>query len=141
MIRIDYSDLTNLRSVANQLLELAGNKKIWLFYGEMGVGKTTLISEIVKALGSKIEANSPTFAIVNEYTAENQKNIFHFDFYRIKQVQEIVDIGFEDYLNQSEAYCLIEWPEIAEFMLTFYDVFILKLQQNEDGNRWIQINV
>ncbi|NMD01510.1 MAG: tRNA (adenosine(37)-N6)-threonylcarbamoyltransferase complex ATPase subunit type 1 TsaE, partial [Bacteroidales bacterium] len=76
MIRIDYTDINNLSHVANRLLELAGKKKIWLFYGEMGVGKTTLISAIVKTLGSTYEANSPTFAIVNEYPAENSNNIF-----------------------------------------------------------------
>lgn len=141
MIQIDYTDITTLKNVAKSLIEIAGEKKIWLFYGGMGVGKTTLISAIAKELGSKVNANSPTFAIVNEYPIIDKKNIYHFDFYRINKLEEVVEIGFEDYLSQADAYCLIEWPEIAESILHFYDSFILTLQQNEKGNRLIYVNV
>lgn len=140
-MKIDYTDMANLKDVAKTLINYAQEKKIWLFYGDMGVGKTTLISHISKELGSVVEACSPTFAIVNEYPTKKNTSIYHFDFYRISKPEEVVDIGFEDYLNQSDCFCFIEWPEIAEFILTSYDVFILKLQQNEDGNRWINTNV
>lgn len=140
-MKINYTNIDKLQDVAKKIITLACKKKIWLFYGEMGVGKTTLISHIAKELGSVVEVCSPTFAIVNEYPTKNNTSIYHFDFYRINKFEEIVDIGFEDYLNQNESYCFIEWPEIAEPILSSYDVFILKLQQNEESNRWININV
>ncbi len=84
----------------------------FLFFGEMGVGKTTLIKSLVKALGSDDVVSSPTYSLVNEYEAKG-KLIFHFDFYRIKSIDEVYDIGFEDYLSQ-DAYIIIEWPEMIE---------------------------
>ncbi|MGQ9847662.1 MAG: tRNA (adenosine(37)-N6)-threonylcarbamoyltransferase complex ATPase subunit type 1 TsaE [Bacteroidales bacterium] len=140
-MQIDYTDIANLKDVAKTLINIAREKKIWLFYGTMGVGKTTLISHISKELGSIIEVSSPTFAIVNEYPTNNNTTIYHFDFYRINKIEEIVDIGFEDYLNQNNCYCFIEWPELAEPILRSYDLFILRLQQNENGNRWINTDV
>jgi tRNA threonylcarbamoyladenosine biosynthesis protein TsaE len=84
----------------------------FLFFGEMGVGKTTLVKAFVKALGSDDVVSSPTYSLVNEYHADG-KLIFHFDFYRIKSIEEVYDIGFEDYLSQ-DAYLIIEWPELIE---------------------------
>lgn len=141
MMQIDYSNIDNLRKVAKCLIESAGDKKIWLFYGEMGVGKTTLISIIAKELGFEGEANSPTFSIVNEYPLINDTKIFHFDFYRINYLDEVIDIGFEDYLSQENCFCFIEWPEIAESILKEYETVILRLQQNEDGNRQVMVYV
>jgi tRNA threonylcarbamoyladenosine biosynthesis protein TsaE len=101
--------------VASSCIENAQFKSI-LFYGEMGVGKTTLIKEIVKLLGSIDEVSSPTFSIVNEY--ETSKNsIFHFDFYRINNEEEVYDIGFEDYFQNPLDWQLMEWPELIPNLL------------------------
>jgi tRNA threonylcarbamoyladenosine biosynthesis protein TsaE len=102
--------LSDVKQVAQTLLKTAKNLKIWLFYGDLGAGKTTLIKEICTELG--IEAHvlsSPTFSIINEYNASNGK-VFHFDFYRMKNETEILDLGIEEYF-ESGAYCFIEWPE------------------------------
>ncbi len=89
--------------------------KTLLFYGEMGAGKTTLIKELVKALGVQDTASSPTFSLVNHYDSE-EGAVFHFDFYRIENDTEALDMGFEDYLD-SEGWILIEWPEKVEKLL------------------------
>ena len=86
------------------------NEKIIAFYGEMGAGKTTLIKEICKQIGVSDNVSSPTFAIVNEYRITSGEAVYHFDFYRIRNLQEAIDIGIEEYFN-SGSYCLIEWPE------------------------------
>jgi tRNA threonylcarbamoyladenosine biosynthesis protein TsaE len=87
-----------------------------LFYGEMCVGKTTLIKEIVNILGSTDDVSSPTFSIVNEYEADG-KSIFHFDFYRINHEEEVYDIGFEDYFQNTADWQLMEWPELIPNLL------------------------
>jgi tRNA threonylcarbamoyladenosine biosynthesis protein TsaE len=103
-------DRENLPAVAKKCLKAAGNYRVWLFYGEMGAGKTTFI----KALGEQLEVidtmSSPTFSIVNEYATRQQQRIFHFDFYRLKNELEAYDIGTEEYLDSGN-YCFIEWPE------------------------------
>jgi len=96
--------------MAKKLLELSDNRKVWFFYGEMGAGKTTLIKAICAQLGMKDDLSSPTFSIVNEYVSGNKK-VYHFDLYRIKKPEELVDIGFEEYI-ESGNYCFIEWPEL-----------------------------
>ena len=101
--------LIDLPQGAAELIHKA-NSKIMLFYGEMGVGKTTLIKELCKLLGTEDVISSPTFSLVNEYHTIDQRIIYHFDFYRIKNEEEAYDIGVEDYFY-SNAFCLIEWPE------------------------------
>ena len=103
--------LDNLTEVAKHIIENS-TTQTYLFFGEMGVGKTTLIKALVKVLGSDDIVSSPTYSLVNEYEADG-KLIFHFDFYRIKSIEEAYDIGFEDYLSQ-DAYIIIEWPEMIE---------------------------
>lgn len=103
--------LDQLDDVAKHIIENS-SYKTYLFFGEMGVGKTTLIKALVKALGSDDIVSSPTYSLVNEYEADG-KLIFHFDFYRIKSIEEAYDIGFEDYLSQ-DAHIIIEWPEMIE---------------------------
>ncbi|MDD2634727.1 MAG: tRNA (adenosine(37)-N6)-threonylcarbamoyltransferase complex ATPase subunit type 1 TsaE [Bacteroidales bacterium] len=95
-------------------LDLQNN--IFAFYGEMGVGKTTFIKAICKELGVGTEVTSPSFSIVNEHITQNNTMIYHFDLYRIEKIPELLDIGFEEYIN-SNAIIFIEWPEIAENML------------------------
>jgi tRNA threonylcarbamoyladenosine biosynthesis protein TsaE len=95
-----------LDDVAKRLLREAGDNKVWLFHGEMGSGKTTLIKAICKVLGVHSTMTSPTFSIVNEY----DETVYHFDFYRLKNEEEAYDIGVEEYLD-SGRFCFIEWPE------------------------------
>ncbi len=107
-------ELSEIDSIAMRLLTQVKSKTI-LFYGEMGAGKTTLIKALVKALGAPDPASSPTFSLVNEYQSK-QGTIFHFDFYRIEDQKEALDMGIEDYLN-TDSWKLIEWPQKIENLL------------------------
>ncbi|MBK1442070.1 tRNA (adenosine(37)-N6)-threonylcarbamoyltransferase complex ATPase subunit type 1 TsaE [Parapedobacter sp. ISTM3] len=106
---IEVASLTDLPRAAVQILAAAGKYRVFLFYGEMGAGKTTLIKAICGQLGVGDATSSPTFAIVNEYSAAGEP-IYHFDFYRIRSEQEAFDLGYEDYFYSGN-YCFIEWPE------------------------------
>ncbi len=108
--------LNQLKDAAAWLLQNIGNNKILSFYGEMGVGKTTLIKEICKQLYCVSIVTSPTYAIINEYLTNKAQSVYHFDFYRLSSIKEIIDIGFEEYIN-SQNYCFIECPEMAEPLL------------------------
>lgn len=103
--------LRHLESVAKELLIYAGGIRIFAFYGPMGAGKTTFIQAICHSLGSDDLVTSPSFAIINEYTASLSETIYHFDFYRIKNIDEAYDLGYEDYFYSGN-YCFIEWPEM-----------------------------
>jgi len=128
------SDLDN---VAQQIIEQAGNQKTFLFYGDMGAGKTTLIKSLCKQLGSNDNITSPTFSIVNQYNGEGA-TIYHFDFYRLKNEHEALDIGFEEYLYSGN-YCFIEWPEKIPNLLP--DNFIsISIQVMDNNTRQININ-
>lgn len=111
--------------------------KILLFHGEMGVGKTTLIKEICKELGTNDITSSPTFSIVNEYKTKTNHTIYHFDFYRINNEEEAYNIGVEDYFD-SGAWCLIEWPSVIQNLLPL-DYVNIHLSQLDDGQRNIQL--
>jgi tRNA threonylcarbamoyladenosine biosynthesis protein TsaE len=100
----------SLEEVAACVISFAGTDKIWLFYGEMGSGKTTLIKQICDLLNVEENVSSPTYSIVNEYEDEMGNPIYHFDFYRIRSESEAFDIGYEDYFFSGNL-CLIEWPE------------------------------
>jgi len=102
--------LSDLDSVASEIVSLTGKHRILMFFGEMGVGKTTLILKIIEKLGAQELGSSPTFSIVNEYSTKNGEPIYHFDFYRIESEEEIYDIGYEEYFFSGH-YCLVEWPE------------------------------
>ncbi len=107
-------DLSDWDVAAKELLDYCKSKLIFAIYGEMGAGKTTFIQSICKVLGVKNKVVSPTFAIVNEYAGE--RPVYHFDLYRLKNADELMNIGLLDYLNSGN-YCLIEWPEMAEQVL------------------------
>lgn len=116
--------LNEIEKVADQLINLAGSKKIWYFKGEMGVGKTTLIKQICSKLGVGNEMSSPTFSLVNEYHTKSHKRIFHFDLYRINDISELTQIGFQEYID-SNNYCFIEWPELLPEL---DDVFTIEIK-------------
>jgi tRNA threonylcarbamoyladenosine biosynthesis protein TsaE len=105
---VSYS-LDQLANIPEILIHYSGVNKIFLFYGQMGSGKTTLIKSLCEYLGVIEPATSPTFSIVNEYEGRDNR-IFHFDFYRLKNETEALDLGYEEYFY-SGAYCFIEWPE------------------------------
>ena len=105
-----------LPEIARKLLASYPDKRIFALYGTMGAGKTTFIKAICRELGVEDEALSPTFSIINEYHTHKQIPVYHFDFYRINKLEEVYDIGYEEYLFSGN-YCLIEWPELIEELL------------------------
>ena len=121
---LTIASIESISSTARDFIAAIGDHRILAFYGKMGAGKTTFIAALCRELGVTEPVTSPTFAIVNEYrthqsslsTTEGVGVIYHFDFYRIKRLEEAFDIGFEDYL-ESGALCLIEWPELIEELL------------------------
>ncbi len=111
----DISTFQNLSQVAEEISTKLNNKIVFL-KGNLGAGKTTFVQELVAQLGSKDSVSSPSYSIVNEYIKDNE-TIYHFDLYRLKNIEEVYEIGIEDYLN-SQSLCLIEWPEIFEEEIT-----------------------
>jgi len=155
MKTVSLKNLSELPFAAKAVLEFAGGKKIFCFYGELGAGKTTLIKEICRQLGVTDKGSSPTFSLVNEYKAQPPEggktnagsefplrgikgaSIFHFDLYRLKNETEIYDIGYEDYLFSAN-YCFIEWPEKIERLLPS-DIVKVKIDVKK-GERIISIS-
>lgn len=128
--------LLEVDQIAREIIELI-NGKVVLFYGQMGVGKTTLIKEICKSLHAEDVISSPTFSLVNEYRTQNDEPIYHFDFYRIESEGEALDIGVEDYFYSGD-WCLIEWPNNIENLLPL-DAVEIHLSHADDGKRSIQL--
>lgn len=124
--------------ISNHIIEKGLDYKIWIFDGEMGAGKTTLIKSICKNLGVIDEVSSPTFSIVNEYKTVNGKTVYHFDFYRIKSIEEVYDMGVEDYFNSGNL-CLVEWPEKIKEILENEIVFQIFINL-KNSQRFIEIN-
>lgn len=110
------SSVEALAEVSDYLISLRDEADVIAFYGSMGAGKTTLIKNLCHRMGVTDEVNSPTFAIVNEYVTEEGESVYHFDFYRIKKLEEAYDIGYENYFYSGNL-CLIEWPEMIESLL------------------------
>lgn len=131
-----FYSLNEVDSIASEIISQSSSK-VLLFYGEMGVGKTTLIKSICKALESDDVISSPTFSLVNEYHTRNGAPIYHFDFYRIESEEEALDIGVEDYFY-SDAWCLIEWPNNIENLLPL-DATEIQLEYSGNGQRTIQL--
>lgn len=115
MKQIKIDSLSELSDVAREIIESLQGRTVVLFRGEMGAGKTTLISRIVEELGAEDNVTSPTFAIVNQYEG-TECRIYHFDFYRIERLEEAYDFGYEEYFYSSDL-CLVEWPEKIEPLL------------------------
>lgn len=132
--RFEVCGVERLSEVSDYLLELVSEAKVVLFYGSMGAGKTTLIKNLCKKLSVTDEVNSPTFAIVNEYLTEDDEPVYHFDFYRIKRLEEAFDIGYENYFY-SDHLCLVEWPEMIEPILPESYVKVEIMQGEADDDR------
>nr|WP_319271047.1 tRNA (adenosine(37)-N6)-threonylcarbamoyltransferase complex ATPase subunit type 1 TsaE [uncultured Draconibacterium sp.] len=135
MYSIKINSLDELNVAAKELISAFNDDRVFAFYGKMGAGKTTFIQSICRALGSDDNVTSPTFALINEYNTAELDSIFHFDFYRIKDIEEAFDLGYEDYIY-SGSYCLIEWPEMIEPLLPEKMVEI-KIEVQEDDTRLI----
>lgn len=112
--QLRISSVHDLPGAAQEILSYCTDKRIFAFTGEMGTGKTTLIAALCKVLKVKEQVSSPTFALVNEYSGS--RKIFHLDLYRLKTIEEAIDIGIEEYLSGNE-YCFIEWPQLIEPLL------------------------
>ena len=131
-IRIDSID--GIGEAARAFVAAMGDRKVFAFYGKMGAGKTTFIKAVCEEMGVADVITSPTFAIVNEYACEGSgQTIFHFDFYRIKMIEEVYDMGYEDYFYGG-AVCFIEWPELVEELLP-EDAVRVSIEERPDGSR------
>lgn len=135
-MKIRITSLDNIREAAKAFLAGMGTSKVVAFYGKMGAGKTTFIKAICEELGVEDIITSPTFALVNEYTAGNGAPVYHFDFYRIKRLDEVYDMGYEDYFYGGNL-CLLEWPELIEDILPD-DAMRVSITEQEDGSRVIE---
>ncbi len=132
MLKEKEFEITNLELLnwaANQILDFSSNNKVIAFYGEMGVGKTTLIKALCKNIGIIDNVCSPTYTIVNEYNATGGEVVYHFDFYRMKNEQEAFDLGYEDYLYSGN-FCFIEWPEKIEGLLPENIIKVFLINEN-----------
>ncbi len=128
--------ISDLPTAASAIINYSDDQKIFLFYGEMGAGKTTLIKSLCEYLGTSEPVTSPTFSIVNEYIG-SESRIYHFDFYRLKNETEALDMGYEEYFY-SDAYCFIEWPEKIPGLLPDHYIRI-KITETADNSREIII--
>jgi tRNA threonylcarbamoyladenosine biosynthesis protein TsaE len=131
--------IKKLPEIAKKLIEQFHEARVFAFYGKMGAGKTTFIQSVCRALGSGDTVTSPTFALINEYDTVKNGSIFHFDFYRIKNLEEVFDLGYEDYLY-SRSYCLIEWPELIETLLP-ENIVRVTIEVDIDGVRTISAEI
>ncbi len=145
-MEIRIQDLDHIREAAREFINHIGDARVFAFYGTMGAGKTTFVKAICEELGVEDVITSPTFAIVNEYSISNHKvqssklkvqSVFHFDFYRIKKLEEVYDMGYEEYFY-SGALCFIEWPELIEEILPD-DAVRVNISEQADGSRVVSM--
>ena len=136
MKRIEIDSLSELKNVAQQVVESLEGRTVVLLRGEMGAGKTTLISRIAAYLGAEDTVTSPTFAQVNQYEG-SECRIYHFDFYRIEEIEEVFDLGYEEYFYSGDL-CLVEWPEKIEPLLPD-DAMIVRIEVGDDEHRVFEI--
>lgn len=137
-MEIKIEKLDNIREAAKQFIANIGDSTVFAFYGNMGAGKTTFVKAVCEELGVDDVITSPTFSIVNEYRSEQTGElIYHFDFYRVKKIEEVYDMGFEDYFY-SGALCFIEWPELCEEVLPD-DTVKVYIKEEPDGARTVTL--
>ena len=134
-MRIEIKNQDSIKDAAQQFIREMGDSRVFAFYGKMGAGKTTFIKAICEELGVEDVITSPTFAIVNEYEAPDT-TIYHFDFYRIKKLEEVYDMGYEDYFYGG-GLCFIEWPELIEELLP-EDALRITITEQSDGSRLVE---
>ncbi len=132
---LSFQSLDELDEVSRQLIAEAGPTRVWLFMGEMGAGKTTLIKALCRAVGVVSVVQSPTFGLVNEYTTQTGEPVYHFDCYRLRNEAEALDIGLEEYFDSGQ-YCFVEWPERIEALwpVSYYQ---LELVADPDSKRTV----
>ena len=136
-MEISIPSLDQIAAAAKQFVQAMDQNTVFAFYGKMGAGKTTFVKALCEELGVSDVVNSPTFSIVNEYRSDDTGElIYHFDFYRIKKIDEVYDMGYEDYFY-SGALCFIEWPELVEELLPA-DAVKVTIEENEDGTRTVK---
>ena len=142
-MEIIIQDPQHIREAARAFIQNMPNSTVYAFYGKMGAGKTTFIKAICQELGVEDEVTSPTFAIVNEYSIDKVQSskfkvqcIYHFDFYRIKRLEEAYDIGFDDYIDSGNL-CFIEWPELIEELLP-EDAIRVEIEETDNGSRIVR---
>ena len=141
-MEIKINSLDSIREAARQFIDGIGQHRVFAFYGSMGAGKTTFVKAICEELGVDDVITSPTFAIINEYALDSDvlpdiSSVYHFDFYRIKKLEEVYDMGYEDYFY-SGALCFIEWPELIEELLP-EDAVKVSIKENPDGSRTVKV--
>ena len=135
MTEISIREESRIDEAAKEFVALMGASKVFAFYGEMGAGKTTFIKAICRELKVNDNVSSPTFALVYEYFSEKRGSIYHFDLYRIKNLIELYDLGYEDYFYSGNL-CFIEWPEMAGALLPELARKV-ELKVNSDGSRTV----
>ena len=133
---IHFKELDELQAVSSQLLQIGKDRPVWLFEGHMGAGKTTLIKALCQHLGVRTHVQSPTFSLVNEYESDKEV-IYHFDFYRIKDETEALDMGVEEYFD-SGSFCFVEWPGKIESLWPM-QYLMLHLSADESGMRILEV--
>ena len=141
-MEIKINSLDSIREAARPFIDGIGQHRVFAFYGSMGAGKTTFVKAICEELGVDDVITSPTFAIINEYALDSNllpdvSSVYHFDFYRIKKLEEVYDMGYEDYFY-SGALCFIEWPELIEELLP-EDAVKVSISENADGTRTVTL--
>ncbi len=136
MFQTHIKGLSALKDTAKQLLARFPEDRIFAFYGKMGAGKTTFIKALCRELGSHDNITSPTFALINEYSTDQGAVIYHFDFYRIKKLEEAYDLGYEDYIYSGN-YCFIEWPEMIQSLLP-QGIVEVKIVETDFGERFCE---
>jgi len=135
--KYQVDDISALPEFAERLLNAFPDSRIFAFYGKMGAGKTTFIKSLCSVLGVTDEVTSPTFAIVNVYKTQKANEIYHFDFYRIENISEVMDIGYEEYFYSSN-YCFLEWPEKIEEILP-NETLHVQIKPEDDNSRIFEI--
>ena len=136
-MEIRINSLADINEAAKTFVENMGDGKVFAFYGKMGAGKTTFVKAVCECLGVEDVITSPTFAIVNEYTSATTGDaIYHFDFYRIKKLEEVYDMGYEDYFYGG-SLCFLEWPELIEDLLP-EDATNVTIEETENGARVVK---